>query len=388
MWSLAARKPRRPTVKIWGSVSARYNPSSYAPPDGSTIRRELMHAPAALCGPSIVSIDRQAPRICLATGNRAEIPTRLFLPSRIRHTPHMQINSTQRKLLLFAIIAVLAVGLFPPWVEILHTKEGTKETPLGYGFIALPPSPQNRFAGVTIDLARLAVQAILVLVSIAIGFLLLSDLSQLARKPSERDFQEAPRQRAAGVTTQDKLPQNWDSSEGDRTNTEEATDQEQVPERGNDTRKKAPLARILIGVLIFFVAAFLSQITFDVFDRLVLKRTMGGPPLELLLQNAAKKANKTLPKLIDDYARMDRVVAGPGIRLTYEYTLIDPTVTDLPEEDVRLLETDVIEEVCAKKDFRDWLNQGLQAIYQFKRMDQKLLANFTVTRSKCDRIVP
>ncbi|HYG35475.1 MAG TPA: hypothetical protein VEC99_11855 [Clostridia bacterium] len=50
---------------------------------------------------------------------------------------------------------------------------------------------------------------------------------------------------------------------------------------------------------------------------------------QLSLAEIAKLANATLPKQIDNNTRLDREIAGPGNRMTYQYTLLNLAVADI-----------------------------------------------------------
>jgi hypothetical protein len=54
-----------------------------------------------------------------------------------------------------------------------------------------------------------------------------------------------------------------------------------------------------------------------------------SPSSQLSLAEIAKQANATLPRQIDGDTRLDREIAGPGNRMTYQYTLINLSVADI-----------------------------------------------------------
>jgi hypothetical protein len=65
---------------------------------------------------------------------------------------------------------------------------------------------------------------------------------------------------------------------------------------------------------------------------LVLKSKLGGGEDEeekvKALAEVANEINQACPKVLDDWTRIDSAVAGPGLRLTYRYTLTLPPGAD------------------------------------------------------------
>lgn len=70
----------------------------------------------------------------------------------------------QKAMLLLGLVAVVWVGIYPPWVETFHYEGAYSEVPLGYGLLADPPAPRKNLPvlGVHIDYGRLVVSWVIV----------------------------------------------------------------------------------------------------------------------------------------------------------------------------------------------------------------------------------
>ena len=76
------------------------------------------------------------------------------------------IMENRRKIIIsIALVVIILMGLFPPWVEKLKTKDLQLERPLGYGFISSPPETDHPYS-LSIDFSRLFLQwAVVILVT-------------------------------------------------------------------------------------------------------------------------------------------------------------------------------------------------------------------------------
>ena len=85
----------------------------------------------------------------------------------------MQLNGTQRKVILVGIAIVVLMGLFPPWKHTFRSTMTNSEEPAGYSFIATPPNRrQGGFMhGVEIDLSRLLIQLAVTIAAAGFGVL-------------------------------------------------------------------------------------------------------------------------------------------------------------------------------------------------------------------------
>jgi hypothetical protein len=78
-----------------------------------------------------------------------------------------------KKILSGALVVVVLMGLFPPWISVYKNSRFYSKQPLGYSFIFAPPSaPEaSRAYGVSVDYPRLSLQWILVLLLGGLGIL-------------------------------------------------------------------------------------------------------------------------------------------------------------------------------------------------------------------------
>lgn len=87
------------------------------------------------------------------------------------------LNSNQRKVLIVGLVALLIMGVFPPWMYTFDFRSISNDIPVGYRIITSPPEPISKMRGngVKIDISRLIIQWLTVSASTGLGILLLSN---------------------------------------------------------------------------------------------------------------------------------------------------------------------------------------------------------------------
>lgn len=72
----------------------------------------------------------------------------------------MSLNKKQYKILVTSVVLFILMGLFPPWTYTLNASSVHREKPAGYALILAPPPPErdSEAFGVSLDIARLIVQ--------------------------------------------------------------------------------------------------------------------------------------------------------------------------------------------------------------------------------------
>jgi hypothetical protein len=80
----------------------------------------------------------------------------------------LNLNSKQRKVFVLGLLLIVGSCLFPPWIKTYSNKSTYSEFPVGYSFIAEPPSSTLRI-GVKIDIDRLILQLIAVMALSGVG---------------------------------------------------------------------------------------------------------------------------------------------------------------------------------------------------------------------------
>lgn len=71
-------------------------------------------------------------------------------------------DSPRKKLLCVGLAVIILMGIFPPWVSVLHGGRVHIEKPAGYAFVFSSPTTAGPRYGVRIDLTRLFLQWVIV----------------------------------------------------------------------------------------------------------------------------------------------------------------------------------------------------------------------------------
>jgi hypothetical protein len=100
-------------------------------------------------------------------------------------------------------------------------------------------------------------------------------------------------------------------------------------------------------------------------------------------EKEARKMNAKLPKLIDNETRMEKMIVGPGKKVTYVYTLV---VRSSSEMDANAFYNDLrpyfINNIC-KGDMKDALKMGVTFIYSYYGNDNGHIADIPITAAGC-----
>ena len=107
--------------------------------------------------------------------------------------------------------------------------------------------------------------------------------------------------------------------------------------------------------------------------------SMFGPTVEDRIRATVFEANKSLPKMIASDLRLDPAIAGPGKRLTYNYTVMsrdaaDQVTSGLPE---------LKRIVCSDKNTKFFLSKGATVVYSYKTESSLEFARLIVMPSEC-----
>ncbi len=105
------------------------------------------------------------------------------------------IMENRRKIIIsISLVVIILMGLFPPWVEKLKTKDLQLERPLGYGFILSPPEPSNSNFSISIDFSRLFLQWVILILITGLCIYLYS------RKDKKWEEEKNTQQKDTGTT--------------------------------------------------------------------------------------------------------------------------------------------------------------------------------------------
>jgi hypothetical protein len=100
-------------------------------------------------------------------------------------------------------------------------------------------------------------------------------------------------------------------------------------------------------------------------------------------EKEARKVNAKLPKMIDNETRMEKMIVGPGKKITYVYRLI---IRSSSEMDANAFYNELrpyfINIIC-KGDMKDALKMGVTIIYSYYGNDNGHIADIPVTAAGC-----
>jgi hypothetical protein len=111
----------------------------------------------------------------------------------------------------------------------------------------------------------------------------------------------------------------------------------------------------------------------------------GGDPLLEKANLATREINKSLPMMIDRATRLDITVADrtkDGARVTYQYTLLELTASDVPTVDVGALRSRVVATTCAQRD-ANLLAKGISMGFSYAANDATFVTSFDVRPGDC-----
>jgi hypothetical protein len=102
------------------------------------------------------------------------------------------------------------------------------------------------------------------------------------------------------------------------------------------------------------------------------------------LAEIAGQANQAAPAEVDANTRLDGAKAGPGLKLTSTYTLLDPASEGINSETFGTKLTPVVEKgSCGNPDLRPLIDQGVVVVLEYRGTDGKPIGTVSVTRATC-----
>jgi hypothetical protein len=106
--------------------------------------------------------------------------------------------------------------------------------------------------------------------------------------------------------------------------------------------------------------------------------------IERRLAEIAGQANQAAPADIDANTRLEGVKAGPGLRLTSTYTLVNPESQGISSETFGTKLTPVVTEAsCKNPDLRPLINQGVVVVLEYRGTDGKPIGTLSINRDTC-----
>ena len=102
------------------------------------------------------------------------------------------------------------------------------------------------------------------------------------------------------------------------------------------------------------------------------------------LSEIAGQANQAAPANIDANTRLDGAKAGPGLKLTSTYTLLDPESEGINATTFETKLTPVVKKgSCENSDLRPLIDQGVVVVLEYRGNDGKPIGTVSITRDTC-----
>jgi hypothetical protein len=109
--------------------------------------------------------------------------------------------------------------------------------------------------------------------------------------------------------------------------------------------------------------------------------------VERRLSEIAAQANAAAPANIDPETRLDGVKAGPGLKLTSMYTLVNPESEGVDSTNIGTkLGPVVTSGSCKNPDLRPLIDQGVNVVLEYRGLDGKLIGTVSVNRDACKAV--
>ena len=106
--------------------------------------------------------------------------------------------------------------------------------------------------------------------------------------------------------------------------------------------------------------------------------------LKKRLSEIAGQANQAAPANIDANTRLDGARAGPGLKLTSMYTLLDPESEGINATTFETKLTPVVKKgSCENSDLRPLIDQGVVVVLEYRGNDGKPIGTVSVNKDTC-----
>ena len=105
------------------------------------------------------------------------------------------------------------------------------------------------------------------------------------------------------------------------------------------------------------------------------------------LAEIAAQANQAAPANIDPETRLDGVKAGPGLKLTSMYTLVNPESEGVDSTNIGAkLGPVVTSGSCKNPDMRPLIDQGVVVVLEYRGLDGKPIGTVSVDHEACKSV--
>ena len=140
------------------------------------------------------------------------------------------------------------------------------------------------------------------------------------------------------------------------------------------------LVTIVGFVLVLLVVSIVARIIGDVAGR-----SLAESKIKDGLAQTAEQINRSLPTTVDAETRLDKAVGGPGMLLTFQYTLVNYPSGEKDPPDSSSASTDITTKACADPATREMLSRGVSVAYVYKDNNGSEMFRKLVQSRHCGR---
>ena len=111
-----------------------------------------------------------------------------------------------------------------------------------------------------------------------------------------------------------------------------------------------------------------------------------NPPrvIERRLAEIAGQANGAAPANIDENTRLDGAKAGPGLKLTTTYTLLNPEAEGIDSTNFETKLGPIVKTgSCKNPDLRPLIDQGVVVVLEYRGKDGNPMGTFNINHDTC-----
>jgi hypothetical protein len=106
--------------------------------------------------------------------------------------------------------------------------------------------------------------------------------------------------------------------------------------------------------------------------------------IERKLAEIAGQANQAAPANIDANTRLDGAKAGPGLRLTTTYTLLNPEAEGISSATFETKLTPIVQQAsCKNPELRPLIDQGVVVVLEYRGNDGTPIGTLSINRDTC-----
>lgn len=109
-------------------------------------------------------------------------------------------------------------------------------------------------------------------------------------------------------------------------------------------------------------------------------------PVDELIQNTVSALNQKAPTMIDVYTRLDKATSGPGLKLTFHYTLINIENSDqMPESMFNVTFVPTLKKAaCTSSQMKQLLAKNVPVYYNYQGLDGANIGTIKINRVECE----